>query len=132
MFLIKTYLSKSAIHGLGVFAGEHIPKGTVISRMAPGFDQVWDLAEFEALPELAQDYIQRNGWLNNGKYYMNIDHGLFTNHSRDANVATQPDDSEVAVRDIAKGEEITCNYTEFNESFDECPHFEEIRRKGVG
>jgi SET domain-containing protein len=32
MLLVKTYLDKSAIHGLGVFAGEVIRKGAKVWR----------------------------------------------------------------------------------------------------
>src|SRR6185312_11978 len=41
MLLVKTYLDKSAIHGLGVFAAERIRKETKIWRFVYGFDQVY-------------------------------------------------------------------------------------------
>jgi len=38
MLLIKTYLDKSPIHGIGVFAGEFIKKGTQVWEFNPLID----------------------------------------------------------------------------------------------
>ena len=38
MLIINTYLDKSKIHGVGVFADEFIKKGTLISKIIPGLD----------------------------------------------------------------------------------------------
>ena len=38
MLLVRTYLDRSAIHGIGLFAAERIPKGTVLWRLEPSID----------------------------------------------------------------------------------------------
>ena len=40
MLLVKTRLGASAIHGIGLFADEFIPKDTVTWRFTPGLDQI--------------------------------------------------------------------------------------------
>ena len=41
MLLVKTYLDKSRIHGLGVFAAQPICKGAKIWRFVYGFDRFY-------------------------------------------------------------------------------------------
>ena len=41
MLLVKTYLDRSPIHGLGVFAAEFIRKGTRVWRFVESFDRVY-------------------------------------------------------------------------------------------
>ena len=41
MLLVKTYLDKSPIHGIGVFAGETIRKDAKIWRFVYGFDRFY-------------------------------------------------------------------------------------------
>ena len=38
MLLVRTYLDRSALHGIGVFAAELISATTVVWRFTPGFD----------------------------------------------------------------------------------------------
>ena len=58
MFLVKTYLDRSRIHGIGVFAGEFIRKDTKIWRFVIGFDQYYSLKKFRRLPKQARDYLK--------------------------------------------------------------------------
>lgn len=126
MYLVKTYLDKSPISGIGVFAGEDIAKGALVWKLVRGFDQVFDPAILPTLPNEAQSYISRHGWLWKGKIYMSADHGLFTNHADDPNTIESEDrEMEFAARDIKKGEELTCNYREFSESFMANPLFDD-------
>ncbi|HWL47120.1 MAG TPA: SET domain-containing protein-lysine N-methyltransferase, partial [Sphingomonadaceae bacterium] len=57
MLLVKTYLDRSPIHGLGVFAAEPIPKGTKIWRYVEGFDRSWSPRQFARLPKEAQEFV---------------------------------------------------------------------------
>jgi SET domain-containing protein len=117
MYLVKTYLDRSSIEGVGVFAGEDIPEGMVVWDLVEGFDQVLDPADVQKLPEKAQQYIKKYAYLARGKLYLCSDHGQFTNHSDAPNVISAPDGSEkeIAARDIKKGEELTSDYREFDE-----------------
>ena len=58
MLLVKTYLDKSPIHGLGVFAAEPIPKGTKIWRFVEGFDRCYTPKQFAKLPKAARDFLE--------------------------------------------------------------------------
>jgi len=113
MLLVRTYLDKSGIHGLGVFAEEAIRKGTKIWRFVHGFDRVFSPRDFAKLPEPAQDYIERYGYQVDGEILLTVDHDHHMNHSEDANTCWRVDHI-VAKRDIAKGEEITNNYKLFD------------------
>ena len=125
MYVVKTYLDKSTIHGVGVFAGEDIPKGTVVWKLTKEVDRVWSREDVAALPEEAQTFIRRHGWVWRGKVYMSGDDGMMTNHSDDPNTITAVErETEIASRDIKKGEELTCNYRDFDEDLDE----EELKR----
>jgi uncharacterized protein len=121
MLMVKTCLGPSAIEGLGLFAGEDIPKGTVTWRFVPGFDQTFSPEEIERLPLAARDELSRYTYLHTrtGKYVACLDNARFMNHSDSPNTMGAyygPDDEgfDVATRDIAKGEELTCDYTLFD------------------
>jgi SET domain-containing protein len=116
MLLVKTYLDKSPIHGLGVFAGEFIRKGKKIWRFVEGFDRVYSLKEFAKLPKAAQDFIRFHGYRVDGEILLTVDHDRHINHSEDANTFWQNGYS-IARRDIPKGTEITNDYREFNAAF---------------
>jgi SET domain-containing protein len=116
MLLVKTYLDKSAIHGLGVFAGEYIRKATRVWRFVEGFDRVYSPQEFAKLPKPARDFIQRYGYRVDGEILLTVDHDHHINHSEDANTAWR-NGHIVASRNIAKGTEITNNYRILDAAF---------------
>ena len=116
MLLVKTYLGKSRIHGLGVFAGEFIRKGTKIWRFVEGFDRVYSPREFARLPQEAKDFIRRYGYRADGEIMLTLDHDRHVNHSENSNIGYR-NGHAVAVRDIPKGTEITNDYREFDPVF---------------
>jgi Proteins containing SET domain len=116
MLLVKTYLDKSAIHGLGVFAGEFIRKGKKIWRFVEGFDRVYSPRKFSKLPKAAKDFIQFHGYRVDGEILLTVDNDRHINHSDDANTFWRNGYS-IARRDIAKGAEITNDYREFDAAF---------------
>jgi SET domain-containing protein len=116
MLLVRTYLDKSTIHGLGVFAGEFIRKGTKIWRFVPDFDRVWSPREFAKLPKPARDYILFYGYRVDGEVLLTCDHDHHINHSPDANTYWR-NGHIVARRDIAKGDEITNDYRMLDAAF---------------
>jgi SET domain-containing protein len=116
MLLVKTYLDKSAIHGLGVFAGEFIPKGTKVWRFVPGFDRVWSPREFAKLPKQARAYILHHGYRVDGEILLTCDHDHHMNHSSNSNTCWRSGHI-VARRDIAKGDEITNDYRLLDAAF---------------
>ena len=116
MLLVKTYLAHSAIHGLGVFAGEFIRKGTKIWRFVEGFDRVYSPKEFARLPKPARDYIRFHGYRVDGEILLTADHDHHMNHSDNPNTFLKSGYA-IARRNIAKGEEITNDYREFDAAF---------------
>ena len=113
---MKTYLSQSDIHGLGVFAGEFIPKGARVWRFVKGFDQTFSQSEFAKLPKQARDYIKFHGYVVDGKILFTVDNDHHMNHSDDANTRWH-NGHIVAARDIRKGDEITNDYGLFDAEF---------------
>jgi SET domain-containing protein len=113
MLLVKTYLGKSRIHGLGVFAGEFIRKGKKVWRFVDGFDRAYSPKEFSKLPKAARDYISFHGYRVDGEILLTVDHDHHMNQSNNANTDWH-DGHIVAVRDIPKGTEITNDYRLFD------------------
>jgi len=116
MLLVKTYLDKSAIHGLGVFAAERIRKETKIWRFVYGFDQVYTPKQFSRLPKQAKDYIRFYGYRVDGEILFTADNDHHINHSDDPNTYLH-NGYTIARRDIPKGVEITNDYREFDAAF---------------
>ena len=115
MIIVQTYLDKSQIHGLGIYAKDFIAKGTKIWEYNPKFDITFTQAEFDALPPAVQQEIEIHLYQPepDGLLYYESTMGKYMNHSRDPNV----DFTEVGVgwttRDIQPGEELTCDYRHF-------------------
>jgi SET domain-containing protein len=116
MLLVKTYLDKSAIHGLGVFAGKFIRKGTKIWRFADGFDRAYSLKQFAKLPKPARDFLKLYGYRVDGEILFTVDHDRHINHSDDPNTILR-NGYAIARRNISKGVEITNDYREFDAGF---------------
>jgi SET domain-containing protein len=116
MMLIRTRVAPSGIHGMGLFSVEPVKKGTPVWRFEAGFDHDFDPDRFASLPDLAREHVRWFCFVSklNGHVILSGDHACFINHS-DSNNTGAPAEAGVAVttvalRDIAAGEEITCNY----------------------
>lgn len=109
MLKVRTYLDKSNIHGIGLFAAEDIPKGTITWEFYPDVDIVLEEFAFGAVEfEFVTKYAFQDKQL--GKWILSADDDRFTNHSDNPNTGPLPDGRMVALRDIKKGEEITSKY----------------------
>lgn len=109
MLLVKTYLDKSSIEGIGVFADEEIKEGTITWELNPYLDKI--LVGFTANP-IESKFIEKYSFKDKqtGKLILSMDNDRFTNHSEDPNTGPLRDGRMIALRDILKGEEITSNY----------------------
>ncbi len=118
MNLVKTYIDKSTIHGIGLFAGEDIKKGTLIWEFKyPDFEimkKEWE-ANKRKLTQVEIDYIETYSFEQDGDLYFLADDAKYSNHSLDANTICSTD-KQIAKRNIKKGEEITSNYLEFDDN----------------
>jgi len=138
MLIVDTYVGSSSVAGIGTFASQKIPKGTVIWVYHPHFDQAYTREELDRLPAASRKHIEVYKFLSdaNGKYIVCMDGARHFNHSWNPNTdcpySIQELNSEqraqlieeqwkdvdphekvtIALRDIEKDEEITCNYEE--------------------
>ena len=115
MFLIRTFVGASAIHGNGVFAAEAIAAGTVVWRFEPIFDRVISDEELYGMPTAFCDYLKMYAYRSSdigGRLLLPCDHAKFLNHSADPNTIELPLKS-IASRQINLEEEITCDYSKF-------------------
>lgn len=108
MLLVKTYLDKSSINGIGLFANQFIPKGTLIWDLDLNFDGIFYWPNDS---EFLKKYCYRDG----DKYVLCVDDARFMNHSDTPNTSNGTNHETIANRDIEIGEEITCNYYEIDD-----------------
>jgi len=122
MLLVPTRLAQSPIHGIGVFALAPIAQGTPVWRFARGLDMEFGPEIVGTLPAHVQTFFSHYGYLdrNMRRIILCFDDARFVNHSDTPNVATDyaqhPYGLDVALRDIAAGEELTMDYAGFEES----------------
>lgn len=122
MLLVKTYLDKSAINGIGLFAAEAIEAGTVVWRLSD-IDLVIHKRDLEAqkLSELQLKFVETYSYVNGNTYYLCIDDARFMNHSAKPNTH-ESGQCSIASRRIEAGEELTCNYGNFDDSKRDLPY----------
>ena len=125
MLKVKTYLDASSVHGIGIFAGEDIPKGSVIWEFNPYVDLVYTPEQWCSLGAniSIQSFaaLKRYSYKEKGNYYVCLDNAQFMNHSAvDFNVGDNREGNNMlARRDIRMGEELLCNYFQYSDSDDE-------------
>lgn len=120
MLTVSTYVAPSAIEGLGVFAGEFIERGRLLWSLNPKFDIFVYHEEIEELPPHVQHFIARYSYPHlemPGVVVVDSDNGRFMNHTLTPNTDFRIFDKGYALVDIAQGDEITCNYHEFDPTF---------------
>jgi len=116
MLLVRTQIGPSRIHGLGLFAAAPIPRGAKVWQFHPAIDLVAPEAEVAALPPVAQAFFRNYAYrplADEGVWYLNGDYAKFMNHASEPNL-TEIDGCNLALRDIAAGEELTCDYFQFD------------------
>jgi hypothetical protein len=120
MMLCRTFVAQSEIQGLGVFAAEFIPCGGQMWVLNPKFDIFVQISELARLPAHMHEYVTRYSYPHlemSGVRIIDCDDGKFMNHSEQPNTDFCIFDKGYALTDIAAGDEITCNYYEFDPAF---------------
>ena len=115
MLLIDTYLDKSKIQGVGVFAKENVKKGQKIKEVRPEFEIEFNQDNLPRMPLSLAKFIDTHSYekeLGSKILVMGIDNEKYLNHSIDPSV----DDDGIALKDINIGDEITINYNDFDGS----------------
>ena len=126
MLLVSTYVAASEIEGVGVFAAAPIPKGALIWRLNPDFDRLVPADSYPGLPDTMKELIDRYAYPSPDKpgyLVYEVDNGRFMNHSDAPNTDFSEYGGGFATRDIAVGEELTCDYSQFYDGFELQPAF---------
>ncbi|PZO81652.1 MAG: SET domain-containing protein-lysine N-methyltransferase [Mesorhizobium amorphae] len=116
MLLVSVYLAQSALEGIGVFAKEPIPQGTLVWRMQPDYDRLIPNALYEAETGPVRLYLDRYCYPSRahpGHIVFEADDARYMNHSDDPNLDVSDENNHFAIRPIAPGEELTCDYNRF-------------------
>src|ERR1700747_2237517 len=96
MNLVKTYIDKDNFGGIGLFAAEFIPKGTLIWKFG-ATDKKWDSAGFSYIinhsktTQTEKDYLLRYTSDKNGIVYFYGDDAKYCNHSNTPNTHGYPE-----------------------------------------
>lgn len=123
MITIKTEVRPSSIHGLGLFAAERVLKGTVVWRYSPIFDVMYSDEVLSEIPNFKKEWIHKYAYRSKltGLWCLAIDDARFFNHSKTPNTIDTGDDlngTDIAIRDIEVGEEITIDYYSYDADAD--------------
>ncbi len=119
MLRVKTKIQTSPKHGIGLFADEFIPVGTITWQYDPQLDTAYSQEIINTLPECSKEKFM--GWLyydyNLKKYILCADEQRYINHSSSGvNINSKPE-VDIAARDIHPGEELFCNYEDYEKGW---------------
>ncbi|MDQ5897181.1 MAG: uncharacterized protein QG612_1267 [Pseudomonadota bacterium] len=96
--------------GYGVFVTRPIPRGTVV-WVRCALDIALTPAQCAELPPAHQATLAHFGYLDaTGDTILCWDHGRYINHSCQPAMLSLGDEAEIAPRDLAAGEQLTCEY----------------------
>ena len=115
MLRIKTKVIPSETHGIGLYAGEFIPKGTITWKRDPKIDIEFTEADVMDIPKEVREKFLWHRYYDYtiDKFIVCADDQRFINHSsKNPNIKSTPD-MDVASRDIQEGEELLCNYRDY-------------------
>jgi uncharacterized protein len=109
-------VAASDIEGVGVFAAEPITGGSAIWQFDKQFDLLIAVERYSSAPPHLRDFLDRYAYPSPdhpGFLVFEADNGRFMNHSETPNTNFTGARGGTAKRDIAAGEELTCNYADF-------------------
>ena len=116
---LYTRLKPSPIHGVGVFAIRHIPKGTLL--FDPDEEIVWvDARQIRGLSDGLREMYEDFCIIKDGKYgcpsnFNRLTMSWYLNDSQTPNILVDGDYNMWAARDIEDGEELTIDSSRFSE-----------------
>ena len=119
MLLVKTKLGESSKHGIGLFADQFVPKGTVTWEYSSLYDSSYTEDEVQKMSEPARQQFLHYAYFDKdiNKNILCFDDQRFINHtSNGANILSTPH-RDIAIRDIDVGEELLCDYNKFDDTY---------------
>jgi uncharacterized protein len=119
MLLISTQIGLSPIHGIGLFADQFIPEGTVTWQYHPDFDASYTEDDFLKMPQAAKIQFLKYAYYDKelNLYILCSDDQRFINHSSESpNILSTPQ-QDVTARDILPGEELLCDYNCYDDTY---------------
>lgn len=123
MTTVRIKHGQSSVHGIGCFAIEQIEPGDLVWRFDPDFDVVFKAAFVRSLSDAARENVLTYAFVSKttGDYILCSDDSRFMNHSDEPNIRCVipkgSDGNELdcyALKSIHPGEEITCDYSDFD------------------
>jgi SET domain-containing protein len=118
MLLIETYIAESPGKEKGLFSKNFVPKGTTIWEFVEGFDIKVHKHKYNLLSQVQKDFIDMYFWKQDDYLYSSCDHSIFQNHSFTPNSIDNDKGGMMAAKDIYPNEEITTNYSQFDDDFE--------------
>ena len=114
MLRINTKISTSKVSGIGLFAADFIPKGTITWEYDPEFDVAFDEEAIKRIPTYVLGQFMKYSYYDYDlkKYILCSDDQRFINHSNEPNIISTPR-KDTAARDIQPGEELFCDYANY-------------------
>jgi uncharacterized protein len=129
MIHIKYKLDRSKLHGIGLFAGENLNKGTLVYTASPLLDVNISKEQFDLLNEKEKQEIEWWGFWDeaNNVWHVDFDVSRFVNHSFNPTLQQNTNTTDAYLttsRDVKAGEELTQNYLEFESK-------EDLKKRGI-
>jgi len=121
MLRVRTKVGQSKVHGLGLFAEEFIPKGTITWAYDAGYDLSYTQEDIDHVSPPAKEFLLYYCYFDTGikKYVLCADNLRYINHAKnpdDENIISTPR-QDIAARDIQPGEEMMCDYYKFDPEY---------------
>jgi SET domain-containing protein len=122
MLRVKTKVQPSSVHGMGLFADQFIPKGTLTWNYDPECDPSYSKKELNSMPKLTREFFLYYCFFEKKlkKFIMCNDNQRYINHSNDPkkiNIKSISQLQDITLRDIQPGEELFCDYTLFDSTY---------------
>jgi SET domain-containing protein len=113
--MYKTYVAASNIHGLGLFAGESIPKNSLFWKHDHIVDGWLDLDSVSGKYGYSSVFVEHINYFycydrSLDLYIKHADNIIFANHSDKPNLTSPTKYLHISNKDIEVDEEITLNY----------------------
>lgn len=116
MLIVATELKDTKKYGLGIFSVNYIKEGEVVWQYNSLIDRKISIEEYNSLPTVAQKFLKEYSPCDGKHYNLDGDSTRHMNHSWTPNIRFCGDEA-IAIRNIEVGEELTTDYSDFDEDF---------------